>query len=98
MDTNKAIEFVDEIYHDWENIFGADAEQNLESAKKKDQVISLLEQGEENKVYRRIVEAIENRMNERNEMNICLEDAFLGIQAIPFFWINNLKQKYLKEA
>ena len=46
MEVKEAINWIFDIWHEWENIYGSDAEQNLESGKKLDQVIALLQRGE----------------------------------------------------
>lgn len=46
MKTKEAIEWIFDIWHEWENVYGVDAEQNLKSGNEMDEVIALLKQGE----------------------------------------------------
>ena len=45
MNTQKAIKWIFDIWHEWENIYGADAEQNLISGNEMEEVIALLKRG-----------------------------------------------------
>ena len=46
MNTKEAIEWINVIWHDWENIYGSSAESNLESGHELDEIIELLKRGE----------------------------------------------------
>jgi hypothetical protein len=62
MDTKEAINWIYDIWHDWENIFGYDAEQNLKEGKKLDEVIALLKRGE---AYEKILKKKEENFTEK---------------------------------
>jgi len=46
MNTKEAVEWIFDIWHEWENVYGVDGEQVLEEGKKMDEVIELLQRGE----------------------------------------------------
>ena len=46
MDTKEAVEFVNEIFNDWENIYCTSAGLNIEANNRLKQVIELLKRGE----------------------------------------------------
>jgi len=52
METKEAINWVFDIWHEWENVYGVSGEQVLEEGKKMDEVIELLKRGEK---YEKIV-------------------------------------------
>ena len=45
MDVKEAVKWVFDVWHEWENVYGCDAEANLKEGKKMDEVIALLKQG-----------------------------------------------------
>lgn len=46
MDVKELTEWVFDIYHDWENVYGISGEQSLKEGNKMDEVIELLKRGE----------------------------------------------------
>jgi len=46
MNTKEAINWIFELWHEWENVYGVDGEQVLKEGKKMDEVIELLKRGE----------------------------------------------------
>ena len=90
MKSKEAIEWIFDIWHEWENVYGVDVKEVLEEGKKMDQVISLLKQDEalkaenvELKAYKQMWKEVEKE----SHLGTWWED-----------YIRRFKQKYLKEA
>ena len=49
MKTEEAVKWVFDVWHEWENVYGCDAEANLKEGKKMDEVIELLKRGEKDR-------------------------------------------------
>ncbi|GAI81090.1 unnamed protein product [marine sediment metagenome] len=62
MDTKEAIEFVNEIFNDWENIYCTSAGLNIEANNRLKQVIELLQRGE---AYEKILKKKEENFTEK---------------------------------
>lgn len=88
MDTKEAIEWIFDVWHEWENIYGCSVKENLKSGKKLDEVIELLKQGKENKKYKAIVEEFKKVWGRR--IYIFKDSNYISIINI----IDELQQKH----
>lgn len=73
MDTKEAIEWIFDVWHEWENVYGFDSEQNLKEGKKLEEVIEMLKRGEKQEAILKLVE--EKKI--QPEINDCGEIVFI---------------------
>jgi len=90
MDTKEAINWIFDIWHEWENVYGISGEQNLKEGKKMDEVIELLKRGEKYEaMWNDLWEGLEFKSN-KDLLHMNYED-FVN-------YMKEIKQKYfLKE-
>jgi len=91
MDVKEAIKWVFDIWHEWENVYGVSGEISLEKGKKMDEVIELLQCGEENKKYKKIWREIKDNLILKNGL---LEFIEKDLEKFLHRMIKAYEQKY----
>ena len=92
MEVKEAIEWLFDIWHEWENVYGVDTEEVLIEGKKYDEVVALLKQGE---AYRQMWGWLDNTISAYyGDPKYFREYSTKQIIKI----MSELEQKYLKEA